>query len=124
MMATIICSLICLIDYRNYILKRLSTLTLQFYKLLLLYNIVFSTLAIFIIALGTGFVSVGVFLFAKLIGFGSAVGLQYFFSKDSYFYFRNAGFEMRRIILSALVLDIFFCLLLTQLSTLIIACLR
>ena len=87
-------------------MKRLAILTLQYYQLLLLYNIAFTACGAFIFAFEAHGVNMGFFLPAKLIGFTSAVAWQYFLSKQTYFYFRNAGYRVRRIIIGAFILDI------------------
>jgi hypothetical protein len=107
-----------LIDRRNLSLKRLSVLTIQFYKVLLLYNIAFTIVAQVLVLSGGIKIGALSFLVAKLMGFAFAVGLHYFISKDEYFYFRNAGYSMRWIILSAATVDVLFCLMTTLLSIL------
>src|SRR5882724_11179042 len=99
--ATIIGRLICLINYHNYHLKRLGIITLQFYRLFLLYNIAFTVLALFLLIFNAGTINpetaVLLLVPAKFIGFICALALHYFSAKENYFYFRNAGYGMRRI---------------------------
>jgi len=98
-------------------LKRLSILIIQFYQLLLLYNIAFTLLAIFILVLETGRLDSGVFLFAKIMGFLSAIGLHYYSSKQSYFYFRNAGYRVITIFIGAFAVDTLIYILIAVLPS-------
>ena len=112
MVITIIARLICLINCHNYQLKRLGILTLQYYRLLLLYNIAFTILALLILIFDKAAINTQIFLFAKVIGFIAAVSLHHFSAKENYFYFRNTGFGMKRMVINAFVIDITICALL------------
>jgi hypothetical protein len=101
-------------------LKRLGIITFQFYKLLLLYNIAFTVLALFLLVFNGAPLSATTFVSAKVIGFLSAVALHNFSSKENYFYFRNAGYGMRRMFISAFAIDISVCILLIILSKIIL----
>jgi len=90
-----------LISYHNHHLKRITILTFQYYKLLLFYNVAFTVL----IAKIAGPFNPATFLLAKLIGFTAAVALHYYSANKSYFYFRNAGYSIRYIILAAFLID-------------------
>jgi hypothetical protein len=61
--------------------------------------------------MSAGTINSGVLLFGKATGFFCAVGLNYYSAKESYFYFRNAGYSMRQIIKYAFIIDLFFNLL-------------
>ncbi|RZA00207.1 MAG: hypothetical protein EOP47_14640 [Sphingobacteriaceae bacterium] len=87
-------------------MKRLTTLTFHYYQLLLLYNIAFTLCGAFIFASEAHGFRVAIFMPAKLVGFAAAAALHYFSSKQTYFYFRNAGYHIGRVIISAFVLDI------------------
>jgi hypothetical protein len=87
-------------------LKRLSILTFQFYRLLLVFNVAFSLLSIFIIVLYFGLISTTGFFFAKIAGIIAAIAIHYYSASESYFYFRNAGCRIRQIILYTVALDI------------------
>jgi len=100
-------------------LKRFGILTIQFYWLLLTYNIAFTIVASVLMGVSGIKINAASFLIAKLMGFACAIGLHYFNSQNEYFYFRNTGYGMRRIILSALVTDGLIYLILATLSTLI-----
>ncbi|RYU92466.1 hypothetical protein EWM62_03250 [Mucilaginibacter terrigena] len=86
-------------------MRRLTTLTLQYYRSLLLYNITFTILCVFLIGLGVGTNPAG-FFFSKLIGFAAAAGLHYFSSAKTYFYYRNAGLTIRRLYVYAYLIDV------------------
>ncbi|MDB5117344.1 MAG: hypothetical protein JWQ79_2836 [Mucilaginibacter sp.] len=117
MAATIMYSLICLIDCHNYRLKRLGILTLQYYRSLLLYNIAFSLIAVVFFFFAAMPINAHNFFVAKIIGVVCAMGLHNFSSKESYFYFRNAGYSMRKILVNALILDTLIYLALVTLLT-------
>jgi hypothetical protein len=53
----------------------------------------------------------GLFL-AKILGFAGAVILYHYTTKETYYYFRNAGWRMRQIIALASIIDIVFYILL------------
>lgn len=120
MVITIIDRLICLISCHNYPLKRLGILTFQFYRLLMLYNIAFTILVLFFLVFNAAKLNSVTFLFAKIIGFISAVSLHYFSAKENYFYFRNAGYSMRRVFISAFAVDLSICILLIILFEIIL----
>jgi hypothetical protein len=63
---------------------------------------------------GAGALTIGNLFYAKLIGFGGAAGLQYYSAKETYFYFRNAGYRIRQVIASAFAIDfILFAIIIT-----------
>ncbi|NOW95258.1 hypothetical protein [Mucilaginibacter sp. SG564] len=102
-------------------MKRLSIITFQFYRLLLLYNIAFTILALFLLLFNAASLNAGIFVFAKVIGFTCAVALHYFFSaKENYFYFRNAGYGMRRMFVSAFAIDLSICISLITITKIIL----
>lgn len=92
------------------------TLTLQFYRLILFYNIAFTLVCGLLAGFGGGFDVPGLFL-AKLAGLCSAIGLYHYSAGKTYFYFRNAGLSIRRVWLYAAAIDI---LIFALTSTLII----
>jgi hypothetical protein len=98
--------IICLIDCHNHYLKTLTLLTFQFYRLLLLYNIACTLLAIMIFWFGFGRLNAGLLFFAKILGFISAFVLYQYASKETYYYFRNAGCRMRYIVATAFFAEI------------------
>jgi len=103
----------------NYYLKRIAILTFQVYGLLLSYNIAFSVLAAVIFIYDAGFGDAGNLFFAKIIGFLGAAALHYYYSRDSYFYFRNAGYRVRKILISAFAADMLIYMILATFYTLI-----
>lgn len=54
---------------------------------------------------GFGELNVVVLFWAKVSGFVSAAFIHYYSAKESYFYFRNAGYRMRRVIITAFLAD-------------------
>ena len=97
-------------------LKRLTILSFQYYKLLLLYNAAFTFTILFILTFPEFRVSTGIVLFAKIIAFPLAAALYYHMAKQSYLYFKNAGYGMLRMHLNAFVIDILVYALLTSLT--------
>lgn len=95
----------CLSKYHITYLKQPIILALQFYRLLLLYNIAFTTLGIFLSLFTVGHLNAAIILWGKLIGFGGALGLYHFSANQSYFYFRNAGYPISAIIWIAFAFD-------------------
>jgi hypothetical protein len=87
-------------------LNRSLTLTIHYYRLLTWYNIAFTLLTQ--IALSYGGIPLNrlSFFVSKLAGFTIAVLLHSYVSKNHYFYFRNAGYIIRWLVLRALILDI------------------
>ncbi|WP_299499635.1 hypothetical protein [Mucilaginibacter sp.] len=105
-------------------MKRLSNLTLQYYQLLLLFNIAATILWTAIFIFDSIPVNAVSFFVPKSIGYLSAVALHYYSYEDSYFYFRNAGYSIWRIIISAFVVDVLVYLLLISLSFIVRTCLH
>lgn len=60
-----------------------------------------------------------VLFWAKISGFVSAAFLNYYSAKQSYFYFRNAGYRMRSIIITAFFADVLSLLIVSLLFTFI-----
>lgn len=87
-------------------LNRSTTLTIHFYRLLAWYNVAFTILTLIALSYGGIPLSRLSFLISKLSGFAVAVLLHNYISKNHYFYFRNAGYIMRWLVLRALILDI------------------
>jgi hypothetical protein len=85
-------------------MKRLNTLVLQYYRTLLVYNISFTLLCFVITGLGASFNPVVMF-FCKLIGFIAASGLHYYSAANTYFYYRNAGINIKRLFTYACMAD-------------------
>lgn len=87
-------------------LNRSITLTFHYYRLLAWYIIAFTLLTQ--IALNYGGIPLNrlSFLVSTLSAFIIAVLLHNYVSKNHYFYFRNAGYALRWLVLRALVLDI------------------
>jgi len=60
---------------------------------------------------GFGSVNAGNLFIAKILGFTGAVMLHRYSAKETYYYFRNAGYRMRSVVLSAFGADILLYIL-------------
>ena len=87
-------------------MKRTAILTFQYYRILLLYNVAFTIVWIAFALYGFGELNAVTLFWAKASGFVSAAFLHYYFANESYFYFRNAGYRMRRVIITAFFADV------------------
>lgn len=68
----------------------------QFYKPLFFWNLLFSVAAFAGITLyGTSFL--GVSFIMKALGYASSVWFQYYFSNKNHYYYRNAGYLIRKL---------------------------
>lgn len=77
-------------------MDRLITLIRQFYKPLLLFNIAFTVIGlVFIVQNGPGVFSNS--LLIKVFGYLASALYQFYMSNKSYYYFRNAGYSIRRM---------------------------
>ncbi|WP_345101725.1 hypothetical protein [Mucilaginibacter panaciglaebae] len=103
-------------------MKQSITLALQLYRLLLLYNIAFTVAGIFFAYMSAGHFDFGVLVYGKIVGFTAALGLYHFSAKQSYFYFRNAGYHLRPIITITFVIDVAVCILPSTVILLIQLC--
>ncbi|SDE26376.1 hypothetical protein SAMN05216464_10523 [Mucilaginibacter pineti] len=101
-------------------MKRSGIITLQFYRLLLIYNVTFTLLPMSLVLLNSGSINTGVFIYSKIVGFMAGVGLHYFSEKKTYFYFRNSGYRVTRIITSAFVIDLSICAIIITVSKLLL----
>lgn len=99
-------------------MRNLCVLLYQFYRPLFLWNLLLSGAGItFLFIYGTGYLLVS-FSF-KYLGYASAVALQYMFSANEYYYYRNAGYAVRRLYVYTFLIDFAFYLLLVYIFTLI-----
>jgi len=105
-------------------LKRLATISLQYYKLLWVYNLAFTVLATFLAVGILGVLNAGTLFTAKAIGYLSAIGLHYYSSSKSYFYFMNAGYHMRKIFISAGIIDFAVYMLILLSASILKTCLH
>ena len=87
-------------------MKRTVILTFQYYRILLVYNVAFTIVWIAFASYGFGELNPAILFWAKISGFISAAVLQGYSAKESYFYFRNAGYRMRCILLQAFSADV------------------
>ncbi len=97
-------------------LKNLTILSFQYYRLLLVYNARFTVIVIFIFTFPKFNITQEVVLFAKIIGLPSAAALYYYMAKDSYVYFRNAGYSMLRMYINAFAIDMLIYTILISLT--------
>jgi hypothetical protein len=86
---------------------------------LLTYNIVFTLLVAIITFPASISNAKGIFL-SKIIGFLSAAALHYYLAKKTFFYFRNAGFSARRVILTAFIAESICCILILIIGNLVL----
>lgn len=76
----------------------------QFYKPMFFWQILFSGVAfrdIYINGIG----QFGGSCFIKICGYISAVWFQYYFSDKTYYYYRNAGYPIRRLYMTVFCID-------------------
>ena len=85
----------------------------------MLYNLAFTIVWIAFAVYGFGELNVVVLFWAKVMGFVSAAALNYYSAKESYFYFRNAGYRMRRVILTAFLAELLSFIIISIFITLI-----
>ena len=86
-------------------MKRTAILAFQYYRILLLYNVAFTIVWVAFALYGFGELNAVTLFWAKISGFVSAAFIHYYSAKESYFYFRNAGYRMRRVIITAFLAD-------------------
>ncbi|MDR3695902.1 hypothetical protein [Mucilaginibacter sp.] len=86
-------------------MKALSLITFQFYKTVLLFNIACTLLAIAVVWYGFGHIDAFILFIAKILGFAGAILLHRYSAKETYYYFRNAGYRVRSVILLAFLVD-------------------
>ena len=91
--------------YSIHRMHRLITLTLQYYRSILLYNIAFTVLTIVLVFFAAG-ANTAALIYCKVIALAGAIGLHYFSSANTFFYYRNAGVSIRRLYIYALLLDV------------------
>lgn len=99
-------------------MNRLVTLTYQFYRPIWLWNLIFSVCGV-IFLIKNGFSAIGMSLLIKFTGYGSSLGYQYFMANKSYFYFRNAGYSVRRMYTYAFSVDMLIYIVLMVLYSLL-----
>jgi len=74
--------------------------------MLLLLNIACTLLAIAVVWYGFGHIDAFIIFIAKILGFAGAVALHQYSAKETYYYFRNAGYRMRRMIGATFIADL------------------
>jgi len=78
------------------------TIVLQFYRPLFAVNLIFSLYLIY----KSSEVNYGQSIFLKLCSYIFLFGYQYFTKSNTYFYFRNAGYGVRRLYMYVITLDL------------------
>jgi len=101
--------------------KQPLILASQYYLLLLLYNIAFTLTGTALVCMSAGHLTGAVFLCGKVLGFAGATGLYHFSAQPSYFYFRNAGYDMKTIIAIAFTIDIIACFLIIAIVAILLS---
>ena len=81
----------------------------HFYKPTLSFNTLFTIICLYgLLRNGPEFT---IFILPiKFVGYACILAYQYYFSNNTYFYFRNAGFQIRHLYLHVLSLDTLICL--------------
>jgi hypothetical protein len=80
------------------------TLVWQFYKPLLVFNLVFSFLCLLnLYYIGISFI--GLSIFVKLIGYSGAIAYKQYFSFKTNIYYNNAGYSVKKMYQYAFGLD-------------------
>lgn len=99
-------------------MQNFRTLLYQFYRPLFLWNFIFSCSGIvFLFFNGINFVLMSFFI--KLVGYASSVGVQYYFSANQYYYYRNAGYTLRKLYSYAFLADMVIYLIMVYLYSII-----
>lgn len=100
-------------------MKRFITISLQYYRLLLIYNIGFSFFLAVIFYFYLGYLNAALFLFIKTFAFAMAVLIHCYSESACYFYFRNAGYRIAKVLAAAFALDYCFTVTLISLISII-----
>jgi hypothetical protein len=95
-------------------MKRLVTLLFQFSRPLLMWNMLCTFLCLFL-TYKNGFSIIGICIIIKGISYALAFGYQYYMAANSYFYFRNAGYSVRRLYGYVFAADLLFYIILVTL---------
>ncbi len=100
-------------------MKRLITLTFQYYRILLFNNILFSIMCGVLFRLGLCAFDTGILLFSKFIGLVCAIAYYHYMYHNSYYYFRNSGLNIRRLLIYSFVIDLVVTIILITIKTLV-----
>lgn len=99
-------------------MNRLIILIRQFYRPLWLFNIAFTVIGLlFIMKYGLGTISNS--LLIKLAGYFASALYQFYMANKSYYYFRNAGYSVRRMYAYVFSIDFAIYIILILLYTLL-----
>lgn len=85
-------------------MQNLRLLLFQFYKPLLVLNLLFTGAAFMDIYIN-GIGQLGGSCFIKTAGYLTCIGFQYYFSNKTYFYFRNSGYTVRSLYFYTFLFD-------------------
>ena len=83
---------------------KLKTILYQFNRPVFVFNMVLSLYLIY----ERNLVNYPLSLFIKLCGYAFIIGYQYFTANQTYFYFRNAGYRIRRLYIYSIIADLIF----------------
>ncbi|QKJ30845.1 hypothetical protein HQ865_14170 [Mucilaginibacter mali] len=92
-------------------MNRLTTLTWQYYRLLLFHNLLFTVAATTVMGLATRRHFLILALLGKLVGFICAVAHHAYMHHNSFYFYRNAGIPIRRIYIGSFIMDMCVCAL-------------
>jgi hypothetical protein len=95
-------------------MQRFWVLCLQFYKPFWWYHLLFSAIGLSIIA-HKGAIAFLTTVFFKIAGYASAAAYQYYFNENVYYYYRNAGYTVRKLYICTTATDFLVFLLFTAL---------
>lgn len=96
---------------------KLKTILYQFNRPVFALNIL---LSLYLIYRHDIFTFPGAIL-AKFCGYGAIIGYQYFTANQTFFYFRNAGYSIRRLYIYSIIADLLLFALLSLVPTVIYA---
>jgi hypothetical protein len=99
-------------------MQSFRTLVFQFYKPYIYYLLFFTCLSLTLL-LSKGAIAFVLALPLKLVGTVGAIAYQHTFYQHEYFYYRNAGVQVRRLYLYAYIPDFVVFFILSGLSILV-----
>lgn len=90
-------------------MHRLTTLTLQYYRLLLFHNLLFSVAATAVMSMANRKHFFILAVLGKLVGFICAVSYHAYMHHQSFYFYRNAGVTIRSIYIRSFLIDMCVC---------------
>ncbi len=102
-------------------MQSLRKTVIQFYKPVMLWNVLFSIGAIYFLIVNGPDYTLGSF-FIKALGYAATVGYQRYYSPKSYLQYRNTGYTIRKLYSYTFALDFaifgsLFIVIITVLTT-------